>query len=131
MQIRNRALRLWMLALAVSMVVVTPASLNAAASNFNSFGQVNLVSDLPGIARFTDPDLVNPWGMAFSATSPIWVANNHTGFATIYNGTGVKQGLIVSIPAPGGGIGAPTGQVFNGGSGFNGDRFLFPRRTEP
>jgi uncharacterized protein (TIGR03118 family) len=125
MQIRNRALRLWMLALAVSMVVVTPASLNAAPNNFNSFGQVNLVSDLPGVARFMDPDLVNPWGIAFSSGSPIWVSDNGQGLATIYNGAGVKQGLVVSIPAPGGGQGAPTGQVFNGGSGFNGDVFLF------
>jgi len=122
---RNRALRLWMLAFAVSIVVVTPASLYAAPDNINSFGQVNLVSDLPGVARFTDPDLVNPWGIAFSPGSPIWVSDNGTGLATIYDGTGVKQGLVVSIPAPGGGQGAPTGQVFNGGSGFNGDRFLF------
>jgi len=125
MQIRNRALRLWMLLLAVSMVVATPALLNAAPNNFNSFGQVNLVSDLPGVARFMDPDLVNPWGMAFSSGSPIWASDNGTGLATIYDGAGVKQGLVVSIPAPGGGQGAPTGQVFNGGSGFHGDLFLF------
>lgn len=124
MRTRHWAPLPWLLTAAI-MVVATPASLHAAPSNFNSFGQVNLVSDLPGLARFTDPDLVNPWGMAFSATSPIWVANNHTGLATLYNGAGVKQGLIVSIPAPGGGTGAPTGQIFNGGSGFNGDRFIF------
>ena len=119
------ALQLRILPLAVLTLAVTPTLLYSAPTNFNSFGQVNLVSDLPGVARFTDPDLVNPWGMAFSAKSPIWVANNHTGLATLYNGAGVKQGLIVSIPAPGGGTGAPTGQVFNGGSGFNGDVFLF------
>ena len=125
MNIRKWALRLWMLPLALSMVVANPALLYSAPSNFNSFGQTNLVSDLPGVARFTDPDLVNPWGMAFSSGSPIWVSDNGMGLATIYNGAGVKQGLIVSIPAPGGGTGAPTGQVFNGGSGFNGDVFLF------
>ena len=122
---RKWALRLWMLPLALFMVAATPTLLYSAPSNFNSFGQTNLVSDLPGVARFMDPDLVNPWGIAFSATSPIWIADNGSGMATLYNGAGVKQGLVVSIPAPGGGQGAPTGQVFNGGSGFNGDRFLF------
>ena len=122
---RKWALRLWMLPLAMSIAVATPATLHAASNNFNSFGQTNLVSDLPGVARVMDPDLVNPWGMAFSSSSPIWVSDNGQGLATIYNGAGVKQGLVVSIPAPGGGQGAPTGQVFNGGSGFNGDRFLF------
>ena len=53
---------------------------------------------------------MNPWGIAFSPTSPIWISDNGTGLATIYNGAGVKQGLVVSIPALGGGQGAPTGQ---------------------
>jgi uncharacterized protein (TIGR03118 family) len=122
---KKRALRLWTLPLAVLMVAATPTWLFSAPNNFNSFGQVNLVSDLPGVARFTDPDLVNPWGMAFSSGSPIWVSDNGQGLATIYDGAGVKQSLVVSIPAPGGGQGAPTGQVFNGGSGFHGDLFLF------
>ena len=125
MTVKKWALRLWMLPLAVFMVAATPTVLYSAPNNFNSFGQVNLVSDLPGVARFMDPDLVNPWGIAFSSSSPIWISDNGQGLATIYNGAGVKQGLVVSIPAPGGGQGAPTGQVFNGGSGFNGDRFLF------
>jgi uncharacterized protein (TIGR03118 family) len=122
MSLKKWALRLWMLPLAVFMVAATPTVLYSAP---NTYSQQNLVSDLPGVAKFLDPDLVNPWGMAFSATSPIWVSDNGSGLATIYNGAGVKQGLVVSIPAPGGGQGAPTGQVFNGGSGFNSDRFLF------
>ena len=121
--------RIWasllLMALAALMIAAMPKSLNAAPNNFNSFGQVNLVSDLPGVARFMDTDLVNPWGIAFSSGSPIWVSDNGTGLATLYDGAGMKQGLVVMIPAPGGGQGAPTGQVFNGGSGFNSDRFLF------
>jgi hypothetical protein len=34
------------------------------------FVQVNLVSDLPGLATITDPKLVNPWGVSHSTTSP-------------------------------------------------------------
>jgi uncharacterized protein (TIGR03118 family) len=119
--------RLWMLPLVAFMVAATPSSMFSASSG-NSFEQVNLVSDLPGVARFMDPDLVNPWGIAFSPTSPIWVSDNGQGLATIYDGAGVKQGLVVSIPAPGGGSGAPTGQVFNSSpvsTDFGGAHFLF------
>jgi uncharacterized protein (TIGR03118 family) len=71
-----------------------------------------------------DASLKNPWGVAFSQSSPFWVADNRTGVATLYNGTGAKVALTVTIP-PGGGAGTPTGQVFNGTAGFNGDTFIF------
>jgi uncharacterized protein (TIGR03118 family) len=88
--------------------------------------QTNLVSNVSGQAAFTDPNLVNPWGMAYSATSPFWVSDNGTGVSTLYDGSGSKQALTVTIPsAAAGGTARPTGQVFNGGAGFNGDRFLF------
>jgi uncharacterized protein (TIGR03118 family) len=117
---------LYRIILVVAAVVSLAASAQPVlADGVNNFTQTNLVSDIPGLAVTTDPDLVNPWGIAFSPGSPIWVSDNGTGLATIYDGAGVKQGLVVSIPAPGGGQGAPTGQVFNGGSGFNNDRFLF------
>jgi uncharacterized protein (TIGR03118 family) len=70
----------------------------------------------------TDPDLVNPWGIASSATSPFWVSDNGTGKATLYNSAGVKQSLVVSMPA---GSQDLTGQVFNGTTSFNGDSFVF------
>jgi uncharacterized protein (TIGR03118 family) len=72
------------------------------------FVQTNLVSDIPGLAATTDPDLKNPWGISFSPTSPFWVSDQVTGLATLYNGSGTKQGLVVTIPG-----GNPTGQVFN------------------
>ncbi len=109
--------------LAFGLVVAAQAPVFAANPG-NNFSQHNLVSDLPGVANFTDPDLVNPWGMSFSPTSPIWVSDNGTGLATIYNGQGIKQGLVVTIPPPGGA--APDGQVFNPDpSMFNGDHFIF------
>ena len=37
------------------------------------FIQTNLVSDLAGLnAAITEPELVNPWGISHTATSPIW-----------------------------------------------------------
>lgn len=81
-----------------------------------AYVQTNLVSDMPGLAAVTDPNLKNPWGIASSATSPFWVSNNGTGTSTLYNSLGQPVPLVVTIPpSPGG---TPTGQVFNGGPGF-------------
>lgn len=80
----------------------------------------NLVSDIPGAARRTDFNLVNPWGIAVGSSGTIWVANNGTGTSTLYDQTGVPQDLVVTIPASATNTdGAnPTGIVFNSGPGF-------------
>jgi uncharacterized protein (TIGR03118 family) len=78
--------------------------------------QTNLVSDLPGVAKFQDPNLVNPWGITTSAGSPFWISDNNAGVSTLYNTPGMPQTLVVSIPTLGdplGTSGAPTGTVFN------------------
>ena len=99
------------------------------------YDQTNLVSDVPGLAARLDPNLKNPWGMSSSPTSPIWVSDNGTGVSTLYNGAGVPQALVVTIPPPAGGTppSTPTGQVFNGsitsfllgGPGSTAARFIF------
>jgi uncharacterized protein (TIGR03118 family) len=91
----------------------------AAAGPITGFSQTNLVSSVLGLAPATDAALQNPWGLAFSATSPFWVANQVTSQSTLYNGAGAKQMLVVSVP------GNPTGAVFNSTTGFNGDLFIF------
>jgi len=97
-----------------------------------SFEQTNLVSDIPGIARVTDSNLANPWGMSFLPTGPMWVSDNAMGVATLYNGSGqpfpVGSPLVVTIPPPSilpTATAAPTGNVFNPTADFGGDRFLF------
>jgi uncharacterized protein (TIGR03118 family) len=82
--------------------------------------QTNLVSDLPGVAKTTDANLKNPWGIAASSSSPFWVADNATGVSTLYNGSGVPQSLVVTVPTPASGTppSAPTGIVFNGTTSF-------------
>jgi uncharacterized protein (TIGR03118 family) len=106
------------LGLVVALAALAPAAPAAAAQPGNAYHQTNLVSDLPGMAQLTDPDLVNPWGMAQGPTTPAWVADNGTDRATIYRGFVdgspiMKVPLVVSIPG-----GAPTGQVFNPTAGF-------------
>ncbi len=87
------------------------------------YQQTNLVSDVTGLAPNTDPNLKNPWGVAFTTGAPFWVSDQVTGVSTLYDGTGAIKPLVVSTPP-----GNPTGQVFNGGSGFkepNGSSALF------
>jgi len=76
------------------------------------FVQTNLVSDIPGFAAFTDPNLKNPWGIAKSGGSPFWVSDQVTGKSTLYNTAGQPQALVVTIPGAGDPVG-PTGAVFN------------------
>src|SRR3954469_3800324 len=45
--------------------------------------QTNLVSDQPGMAAVTDPNLVNPWGISASSTSPFWLSDNNAGVSTL------------------------------------------------
>lgn len=91
------------------------------------YQQHNLVSDIPNVADNVDPNLANPWGISSSPTSPFWVSDNRTGVATLYNGSGQPQALVVTIPPPLGGTppSAPTGQVFNATSDFAGAHFIF------
>jgi uncharacterized protein (TIGR03118 family) len=101
---------------ALASVAVGAGSVAAAQIASGTVLQTNLVSDLPGVASVTDPNLVNPWGISASSTSPFWVSDNNAGVATLYNTTGTKLGLTVSIPTPVeplGSSGTPTGTVFN------------------
>ncbi len=92
----------------------------------NSFKVTDLISDIPGQAALTDPNLVNPWGITYSPTSPFWFSDNGAGVSTLYNASsGSIPSLVVTIPNPSGGTAAPTGAVFNGSSAFNADRFIF------
>jgi uncharacterized protein (TIGR03118 family) len=91
-----------------------------------SFAQTNLVSDGSVPAMLFDPNLINPWGIAHSATSPFWVSDNGMGVTTVYTGAGAKVNVggldAITIAAPPGQTSpaSPTGDVFNiAGSGFN------------
>jgi len=69
------------------------------------YQQTNLVSDIPGMAPVTDPNLKNPWGLTRSSTSPWWVANNNSGTSTLYTGAGqivpINGSGTVLVPPPG------------------------------
>lgn len=88
--------------------------------NEGGYQQTNLISDLPGLAQQTDPNLVNPWGIVAGPTTPFWISDNNAGVSTLYTGQGQPVPLVVSIPAaPGNSAGTPTGVVFNGQDEFH------------
>jgi uncharacterized protein (TIGR03118 family) len=104
------------LACALGAMALASAS-SAWASDF--YRQRNLVSDTSQIrADHRDPHLVNSWGLAFNPFGVAWVADNGTGFATLYDGNGRPQSLVVTIPGKGKETGNPTGTVFYGGPAF-------------
>ena len=124
-RLRVVARTLMLLQLLAGVVFVTAWEPGARA---DSFAVTNLVTDdqAANPAQITDPGLVNAWGISYSSSSPFWVSSNGTGVSNLYSvdpstDATSKLGLTVAIP----GDGSVTGQVSNGTSGFNGDRFLF------
>ena len=95
--------------------------------------QSNLVSNTAGVAKTTDPQLLNPWGISILPAQDFWIANNNSGSSTLYDENGTKDtALVVTIPGatknPNGNCspGCPTGNVSNGnGSFFAGGQFIF------
>jgi uncharacterized protein (TIGR03118 family) len=123
--------------LAAAMLSLVVAS---AQTGTNAYIQHNLVSDVPGLADVTDPNLVDPWGMSFSTTSPYWVTNHGKGNTTVYTNSNTATGVTISStvvtipPAAGGSSPSPaTGQVQNSTTGFllaNGTKASFIFCTE-
>ena len=124
---RGPSLRSLGILAAIAALALSAASV--AGAHGNVYKKRNLVSDIDGVARITDPNLVNPWGLSAGPATPLWVADNGTDKSTLYSG-GVRRSvpmivpLVVDITG-----GAPTGTVFNATSGFavNGapSRFIF------
>jgi uncharacterized protein (TIGR03118 family) len=122
---RTTGLMIATVAIAATVLVAGSASGGIADDVFTVH---NLVSDQSGSAPVTDASLVNAWGLSAGPTTPWWTSNNGTNTSTLYNGSGAKQALTVSVP------GAPSGTIFNGSatdfvvsqSGKSGPaRFLF------
>src|SRR5437588_13037165 len=120
----SRAARIVIVAIvACTITAIVPRLLSVTVLPSPTFTQTNLVSDVPGMAKTTDPNLVNPWGMALGVNSGIWISDNGSGKATTYDGMGqpIPSGspLVVTIPAPGNSSGksSPTGGATNDTSG--------------
>src|ERR1019366_10406276 len=77
-------------------IVALLAAIPNRATAQNAYIQHNLVSDVPGLADVTDPNLIDPWGMSFSATSPYWITNHGKGNTTVYTNSNTTTGITIS-----------------------------------
>ena len=113
---RNHQRTLWPILILVLIAML--AASGAGAKTF--YARTNLVSDIPGFAAFTDPNLVGAWGITHSATSPWWVNSTMGGVSLVFNGAGqpfpTNKPIVVDIPPV---PSTASGIVFNGGSGFD------------
>ena len=105
--------RVWLPLLGASAAVGISLALSAPAQFFE---REDHLSDGATPAPNLDPNLVNPWGLAASASGPFWISNEGTGTSSVVDAEGVSVLPDVAVPADR--TGHPTGIVFNGGGGF-------------
>jgi uncharacterized protein (TIGR03118 family) len=95
MQTKTRAILLK--AIAVAALLSSATVLPAAAAN--TYTVELLVSNQAG-APHRDVRMQNPWGIAFLPGDLFWLADNNSGFSTLYDGNGVVDTFAVKIPLP-------------------------------
>jgi uncharacterized protein (TIGR03118 family) len=113
-------------------IQLTDAQMDAVAAGLR-FTVTNQVADVSGVAKVTDPLLVNAWGLSQAPGSPLWVANNGTDTSTLYDKDTFAKVTQLTVSVPGG----PTGTTFIGimgafniTEGPNTGRTLFAFATE-
>jgi uncharacterized protein (TIGR03118 family) len=102
----------------IVLLLLGAAMFTLASARADTYSWTNFQSDIAGVAQHTDPNLVNPWGMAASSNGTngiIWVSDNGTGVSTLYHQDGTALSLVVTIPTAkqNRGTGNPTGVVSN------------------
>lgn len=94
-------------------------------SAFAQYTLTNLTSNVSGQAPFSDPLLVNAWGISYAPGGDFWISDAGSGYSTLYDATGAPQPLQVVIPsASGTGLGSPTGMVYNASQEFKIDTWV-------
>lgn len=107
---RKANVRLSILRFAIGLIA--PVS---AIAQSHHYRQVDLVSNVPGLALNIDRDLVNPWGLARAPGQSFRIATNANGSFTRYDATGAQQlfGARIATPAGVSSIPHPTGVAAN------------------
>lgn len=103
----RRSIAGFLAALALSLLLALPVAAGGGAYRVH-----RLVSDQPGRAPHTDPNLINGWGISAGPTTPWWVSDEVTDRSTLYLADGTPAPLVVMVN------GGPTGTVFNGSDDF-------------
>jgi len=112
---KRKSIFVWAAVVAVTLVIADqPVA--------GQFKATNLVSDKTGVARYTDPNLLDAWGMAELPGGGFIVADALSGFVTFYSHNGTTLRSPVTVPPapslPPGTPGSPAGLVANPTSEF-------------
>jgi uncharacterized protein (TIGR03118 family) len=115
----------------LALMIVTLFLAVGAARAGDAYVQTNLVSNTPGLAPVTDPNLQGAWGQSFTTNSPFWISNQASGTSTLYSVSPTQPtsasivNLVVPITNQGNPPAAanpntngPTGQVAVGAPGI-------------
>jgi uncharacterized protein (TIGR03118 family) len=104
--------------------------LDAASAHAQSIGyrQTNLTSTAPDVALVVNPDLANPWGIAFLPGQAFFVSDNQVGRVSVLDssGLGVRPGSFIVPGVAGAGFDLPTGIVADPNSSFGGPSLVKP-----
>ena len=77
----------------------SPARCRHAGEAGPTFSVTNLITNNPADnpGQITDPNLVNPWGVSFGPTTPMWVSQEGPGVTSLYSiGQGDKVTIVTS-----------------------------------
>src|SRR5437667_249483 len=115
----HRRACVWRTALLVACMATSGCG-GGGSSSSHGYLQTNLTSNVQGTTPNFDPNLVNPWAIAFNGHGPFWISDNGTGLATLYDTQGTVLSLQVMIPPAGGaaGPGPVSGQIYNATTDF-------------
>ena len=115
----------------LALMIVTLFLAVGAARAGDAYVQTNLVSNTPGLAPVTDPNLQGAWGQSFTTNSPFWISNQASGTSTLYSVSPTQPtsasivNLVVPITNQGNppavanpSTNGPTGQVAVGAPGI-------------
>jgi hypothetical protein len=95
--------------LATRLLVALIASTTLGAQT-NSYTQTNIASDVPGMAKAVDPEMINPWGLGRYNGQGWWfVADAATGMVTVIDGDAITWSHYFIPSANGQGTGSPAG----------------------
>jgi len=104
----NKSARFKRPSLVTTAIAVGTLCVGAWHAEADTFVQTNLVSDIKGLAELTEPELVNPWGISHTDTSPIWTSNQGTNTANLFAVTPTLMKVTAVSPTTDGNIAIPT-----------------------
>jgi len=109
-----------------NLIAAAVLALALSVATSSAFAQYTNKALVKNTGKKGDKSLINPWGLVYGSGTYFWLSDEGSGLSTLYDGSGNKQSLIVTIPtASGSGTGSPTGIVFNGsGTGFRIDSWV-------